>query len=238
MKKLIFSILLLSVAATAAENTSTDAEFDSLGGNKIFLEKAQALQPEQKMTIVQNRTVSLDKRFEIAPEFSGTFGGDTYSRTRSFGLNAMFHMNSHWALGAKYNYAFNTLTPEGQARVDQANADYQKNPEAPSVSYPQLDYPKSEMMALFNWSPIYGKLNLFDASVAHFDAYLVAGYGQVQLSSGTTPTYTGGLGLGFWLTPHFSTRVEMRYQNYKAQYFQTEKSLDLAVASVQMGWLL
>lgn len=244
MKRIILALtLLFAVSAMAANQEapkadSTDAEFDSLGGNKIFLEKAKALQPEENVSIVQNRTVSLDKRVEIAPEFSGTFGGDTYSRTKSLGLNAMFHINSKWAIGGKYNYSFNSLTPEGEAMVNKAYDQYKENPANPTQGYPALDYQKSETLALVNYSPIYGKLNLFDKGVAHFDFYLVGGYGQVQLYTGGVPTYTGGAGLAFWINQHFSTKFEMRYQNYTAKYFDEEKKMDLAVASVQMGWLL
>ena len=49
---------------------------------------------------------------------------------------------------------------------------------------------------------------------------------------------TGGAGIGFWVNKNFTTRMEMRYQNYTAKYFETEKDMDMAVGSVQMGWLL
>lgn len=223
---------------TDAKVESTDSEFDSLGGNKIFLEKAKALEPEQNVSIVQNRTVSLENRMEFALESSGTFGGDTYTRTKNLGLNAMFHFNPRWAIGAKYAKSFNNLTQEGEALVDSAYAEWKKNPANPTLAFPELDYPKSEKMALINYAPIYGKLNLFDKGIAHFDFYLVGGYGQVELYSGSASTYTGGAGLGFWIAKHFSTKFEMRYQNYTAKYFETTKKMDLAVASVQMGWLL
>lgn len=248
MKIFILTItLLVSISAMAANQEATKAEnkaentdeqFDSLGGNKIFLEKAKALEPEKKVSIVQNRTVSLQNRVEIAPEFSGTFGGDTYTRTKSLGLNVFYHFNPRWAVGIKYNTSFNTLTPEGESLVDQAYAEHQKDPANPTIGFPKMDYQKSEAMALFNWSPIYGKMNLMDKSVAHFDFYLIGGYGQVELYSGPTPTMTAGGGLGFWISKHFSTRVEMRYQNHTAKYFENEKKMDLAVASVQLGWLL
>lgn len=243
MKTLVFALaVLFTVSGFAAENApmedNTESQFDSLGGNAIFLEKAKALQPEKNVSIVQNRTVPLTHRVEIAPEFSGTFGGDTYSRTKSLGLNAIYHFSPRWAIGAKYNYSFNALTPEGEAMVDRAYEQYKQDPANPNLGFPQMDYQKSEMMALVNWSPVYGKMNLLDKRVAHFDFYLVGGYGQVQLYSGSTPSYTAGGGLGFWINNHFSTRVEMRYQNYTAKYFETEKKMDLAVASVQMGWLL
>src|SRR5437868_11086225 len=146
MKRILLTLtMLFAVSAMAANQEtaktekadnkateSTDSEFDSLGGNKIFLEKAKALQPEQNVSIVQNRAVSLENRVEFAPEFSGTFGGDTYTRTKSLGLNAFFHFNPRWAIGAKYNTSFNTMTPEGEALVNQAYEQFKKNPANPT----------------------------------------------------------------------------------------------------------
>jgi outer membrane beta-barrel protein len=240
MKKLILFLCLMGQMSFAAETAKDDlnSDFDSLGGNKILLERAKALEPDMKVSIVQERTVSRRNRVEIAPEFSGTFGGDTYTRTRNLGLNLQYHFTPRWSAGVKYNYSFNTLTPEGEAMIDKAYSDYQKNPGKPDTAYPQMDFPKSEMLALVNWYPIYGKMNLLDQGIAHFDCYLVGGYGTVELSSGPTSTYTGGAGMGFWFNQHFSSRFEMRYQNYKAKYLDGDKNLDLAVASVQMGWML
>lgn len=240
MKSLVLLLSLVSITAFAAneKQDANDVDFDSLGGNQVILDRARALEPEKTVSIVQNRTVSRRNRVEIAPEFSGTFGGDTYSRTKSLGLNANYHFNPRWSVGVKYNYSFNDLTPEGKAMVDAAEADYQANPGNPSAKYAVLDYQKSETLALVNWYPFYGKMNLLDMSVAHFDFYFVGGAGQVELLSGATSTYTGGAGFGFWVSNNFSTRLEMRYQNYTAKYFDKQKDLDLAVASVQMGWML
>lgn len=236
MKRLIVSLLLLGPATLAF--AGQDEDFDSLGGNQILLEKAKALNPETVTSIVQSRTVSRRNRFELAPEYSGTFGGDTYSRTQSLGMNVHFHLTPRWSIGAKYNHSFNRLTAEGEEMVDRAYQDFLNNPKASEAPIPELDYQKSEMMALVNWYPVYGKINLLDKAVAQFDGYLVGGAGQVELKSGSTSTYTLGAGVGFWLSPRFSTRVEMRYQRYEAQYLTGPKNLDLAVASMQMGWLL
>jgi outer membrane immunogenic protein len=261
MKYIFLTILLTNLSLTAATsevvNTTTatnvttaqknkipvaqvadETDFDSLGGNKIFFEKAKDLMPEKTVTVVQNRTVDMKNRFELAPEFSGNFGGDTYTRTRSLGLNVHYHLNYQWSLGVKYNYSFNSLTPEGEALTDKAITDYNANPQSPTQAYPELNYQKSEALALVNWYPIYGKFSMFEKSVVHFDFYMVGGYGQIQLAKSSSPTYTVGSGLGFWMTNNFSTRLEMRYQNYKSEYLGTTKKMDTAVASVQMGWLL
>lgn len=234
MKRALFSLLIL----TASFAYANEDDFDGLGGNKILLEKAQALNPEVQTTVVQSRTVSRRMRFELAPEASSTFGGDTYVRTQSFGLNGYFHLTPRWALGARYKHFSNKLTNEGETMVSRAYDDYQARPRDPTAGVPQLNYPKNEMMALAHWYPIYGKINWIERSVVQFDSYVLAGAGTIELNSGSSSTYTGGLGLGLWFSPRFSTRFEMAYQRYEASYFNGPTNLDLTVASVQMGWLL
>ncbi len=240
MKSLLIILLSMFQVAMAAENSSQDisSDFDALGGNKTLLERAKALEPEVQTTIVQDRVVSRRNRIEIAPELSGTLGGDTYNRTRSLGLNLNYHFTPRWSVGVKYNHSFNSLTPEGEAQMNKAYDDYKKNPSSPSVAFPDINYPKSEAFALVNWYPVYGKMNLMDQGILHFDLYMLGGLGQVQLASGTASSYTGGGGIGFWFTQNFSSRLEMRYQNYKAQYIDGEKNMDVTVASMQMGWML
>lgn len=237
MKFLIFSLLLLSSAISFAAG-EVESDFDSLGGNKPLLDRAKALEPESNVSIVQNRTVNLRSRWEVAPEYSGTFGGDTYNRTQSVGLNAYYHITPRWAVGLKYNTHFNQLTSEGEAMARQAGEEYVANPETAKAYFPEVDYPKSETMAMLNWAPFYGKINMLDLAVAHFDVYAIAGYGQLELKSGNTTAYTGGGGIGFWFSKNFSTRIEMRYQKYSAKYATGEKDMNLAIAGLQMGWLL
>ena len=237
----MYKLFLLSILVpmiSFASGSVDSADFDSLGGNTVLLEKAKMLNPETVTSIVQDRTVSRRNRFEFAPEFSGTFGGDTYNRTKSIGLNIQYHLNPRFSFGIKSNYSFNSLTPEGEAMVNSATANFLANPKDPSVQFPDVDFPKNETMALINWYPIYGKINLLDKSVAHFDVYTLAGAGNVSLQSGSTSLSTLGAGIGFWLSPHLSTRFEMRWQGQKAKYYNGEKNLDLAVAGLQMGWIL
>ena len=240
--KITFAILagLLTVtpafaaepAPQAKSNSGLMKDFDTLGGNDVLLDKARELNPDQRISIVQDRVVKRRNRLEIAPEVSGTVGGDPYNRTTGFALNAYFHINPHWALGAKYEYDTNTIRPEGQALIDQAMSERDRN------LVPDIDFPKSQAMALVNWFPMYGKLNVFDLGVTHFDIYTVAGAGQVQLRSGNSTTWTAGGGIGFWFSQHLSTRIEARYQTYEAQKFSGPEKLNLTVAGLQVGYLL
>jgi outer membrane beta-barrel protein len=103
---------------------------------------------------------------------------------------------------------------------------------------PDIDYPKGQALAMVNWFPVYGKLNLYDLGVVHFDIYAVGGGGQVFLRSGNTATYTAGGGVGFWFSQHLSTRLEVRYQTYEAQKYSGAEKMNLTVAGVQVGYLL
>jgi outer membrane beta-barrel protein len=235
---IILIIALSQTVAFGAPKEDLNADFEALGGNKTLLDRAKALEPEVNVSIVQNRVVDRRNRVELAPEFAGTFGGDTYTRTRKAGLNLHYHINPRWSVGVKYNHSFNALTTEGEALVRDSYEDFKKNPNSPGVAYPEINYPKQETFALVNWYPIYGKMNLIDKGILHFDFYALAGYGQVKLASGDTPSYTTGGGIGMWFTQHFTSRLEMRYQNYKAQYKSGEKTMDIMLASLQMGWML
>lgn len=235
MRWSLFVFLFASVLAHAAEPAP---DFDSLGGNKIMLDRARALEPEKTVRVVQTRTVDRRRRLEFAPEFGNVFGGETYVHTKTIGLNANFHWTNRFSMGVKYNYAFNELTKDGSAQVRAAAEEFAQNPENPTKDFPKVNYVKDELMGLLNWYPIYGKINLLDKKVIHFDVYTLGGYGQIRMEKGTSPTYTAGGGIGFWFTPHLTTRLEMRYQNYTAKIDDRDKNFDLTVGSVQMGWLL
>ena len=236
----IAATLLASTGAFAADtaaapqksNSGLMKDFDSLGGNDVLLDKARELNPDQKISIVQDRIVKRRNRLEIAPEVANTLGGDPYNRTTGFALNAYFHINPHWALGAKYEYDTNTIRPEAQALIDQAMDERDRN------LVPSIDYPKGQAIAMVNWFPLYGKLNMFDVGVAHFDIYAVGGGGQVFLRSGNTGTWTAGGGIGFWFSQHLSTRLEARYQTYDAQKLSGTEKMNLTVGSLQVGYLL
>jgi len=111
----------------------------------------------------------------VAPEFSNVSGGDAYNRTSNMGVNMHYHINPSWSVGVKYNYAFNSLTPEGNAMVAKAAQAAQVNPKDPSYLFPQVIYPKSETLGLVNWYPIVGKMSFGKWGVAHFD-YLLIGW--------------------------------------------------------------
>lgn len=208
------SILFVTVGAyaqrTSSQRVNLEKDFDTLGGNDILIKKAQALDPDNKIRIVQKRLVDRNLRFEITANFGGLSGGDSYVDSTLAGGNIEFHFTPHWSFGIRHQIFGNKLSAEG----DRVYSESQKAVDVPFRQV-EIDYPVNTTLALISWYPIYGKANIFDAGISQFDVYLMAGGGQMNLSSGSTSTVAAGGGVGFWLTQHFSLRAELRGQNYK-----------------------
>ncbi len=245
----VTSIMSLVVAANAADapkatatlksnDQSIEKEFDALGGNGVLLEKAQALNPEVRTTVVQNRIVDRTNRFELSGEYANTFGGDTYVRSGIFGLSGQFHLSNHWSLGAKSGMAFNKLTNEGEALVKAAEEDAAANPMSPTSDVPSIDHPKQLTMGFVNFAPLYGKISWLGKGISHFDVYGQLGYGNITLKSGGSTAMSAGAGVGVWSTEHLTTRLEMTYLDYTAKNIDgNDIKMGVTSASVQVGWL-
>lgn len=227
--KLVTLIFAMVVGFQAHADVLTD--FDGLGDNKELLEKAKALNPEVQVNVVQERVVKRRNRFEIAPEIQTIGGGDNYINTTGYGANLHFHINPWWSVGVKYTWFANELTSEGESLINDTDANGQG-------IIPDIDQPKNQYMGFVNFYPIYGKLNFANLGITHFDVYANAGYGQMALKNGNTNTWTAGLGVGLWFSKHMTTRLELRYQNYTAQRFNGDDSLDNLIAGLQVGFLL
>ncbi|MBC7753473.1 MAG: outer membrane beta-barrel domain-containing protein [Moraxellaceae bacterium] len=227
-----------TTAPTTQANQNIEKEFDALGGNGVLLEKAQALNPEVRTTVVQNRIVDRTNRFELSGEYANSFGGDTYVRSGILGLSAQYHLSNHWSLGAKSGMAFNKLTAEGESLVKAAEADAAANPLSPTADVPAIDYPKQLTMGFVNFYPLYGKISWLGKGISHFDVYGQLGYGNISLKSGGSTAMSAGAGVGVWGNEHLTTRLEMTYLDYTAKYINgNDIKMGVTSASVQVGWL-
>jgi outer membrane beta-barrel protein len=238
MKRLILiGALILSATANAkGKSKNLSADMDALGGNQDLIERASAIDPKNTTRVVQKREVELDNRFEIGINDGIVAGGDPYTNTNNLGGQVDFHFNPHWSVGARYYQSANSLSSEGRRVLDQADTIRQTNPSYPR---PDIDYAKDTWLGTVSWYPFYGKLSLADLAVTQFDVYFVGGAGQVNLDYGSATTYTGGLGVAFWLSEHFSTRLEARYQGYNDRLSDgSSRQMDLTVLTIGIGLLL
>jgi outer membrane immunogenic protein len=230
----LLAVLAITLSAQAHALVSSDLE--SLGSNAESVRRANKLESRAKIAIVQNRTVDRHWRLEGGVNYGAVAAGDSYLNTQNLSFDADLHISPKFSLGVRYAEAFNQLTPEGKAQFDAARS--MKNAGQMDYRIPDIDYPKSSLIGVINWYMMYGKINFFDASVIQFDIYSLAGAGTMQLSSGSTPTYTAGAGIGFWLSQHITSRIEMRYQTYQDQVYTGSRNLNLFVANLGIGVLL
>jgi outer membrane beta-barrel protein len=244
MKFLIYALLFASNLAAAETAPATDGilkDFDSLSGNNVLLNRGEELAPEIKTQIVQNRIVQRRKRFEFNPQYSNVVGGNPYVNTNMVGLATQYHINYRWSLGVRYDYAFNELNAEGKSMAKKQNP--VRDSTGTIVGYeatiPAIDYMKESYMATVNWYPIYGKFSLYDLGVVHFDAYGLAGAGQVALDSGESDALTAGAGMAFWFSQHLTSRIELRWMGYTAEPFEGSKEdVNLTMGTLSFGYLL
>lgn len=234
MKTLILTLVTLMIAGQTVMADVSD-DMNGLGGNKELIRRAKAMDPKNKVRVVQNRTVDRDFRLEVGLNYGMVAGGDPYVETNNLGVNLDFHINPHWSIGGRYYNSSNQLSSEGKRVFNAAQAAQNNNQ---PYERPEVDYASNTYLGVINWYPMYGKLNLFDLGIAQFDIYLLGGGGQVQLRSGTSPTYTAGIGMGFWMTQHFSTRLEARYQTYQDEIHSGSRQLDQTIISATVGFLL
>lgn len=235
MKRLTLVILsLLAINAWAAKDLTK--EMDALGANKELMKKAKAIDPNNRIRVVQNREVDRYMRLEVGLAYGMNAGGDPYVNTSILGGQLDFHVTPRWSVGARYYNANNQLTQEGKQVFKEAEAEKAKGNN--NYRIPDTDYAKDTWLGVINWYPIYGKMNLFDQVVSQFDLYLLAGAGQVNLASGSSPTYTAGAGAGVWLTQHFATRLEARWQGYEDKVYNAKRSVDMTVLNVSVAFLL
>lgn len=235
MKILAIVVTLLVVNPVGALEVLKD--FDSLGGNEELLKKVMS-DSSKKIELVQNRIVNRVNRWEISPEFKHVANGNTYLNSSSVGLSVRYHFNPYWTVGLKYNHFTNKLTPEGKSVMDDAVAAYESNSNASIAIIPELNWLKSSAIGLVSYYPIYGKANLFNKGIIHFDMYGTLGAGKMQLRNGGTTTFLGGVGFGFWISRYLTSRIEYNYQVYTAKFQSGKKRLGMNSVAFSVGLLL
>lgn len=235
MKSIISLLLAGLFVSSAAFAQSLADDMGSLGGNKDLMKKVKAIDPNNRVRVVQHRTVDRNLRLEIGFNYGSYTGGDPYLKTDSVGGMLEFHLTPMFSVGARYASVSNTLTSEGERVFKQAATLKEMGGNPGTVA---VDPAEETVLGTVSFYPFYGKLNLFDRSIAQFDLYMIGGAGQTKLRSGSSPTYTAGGGMGLWMTQHFSTRLEARWQGHQDDLGGKKRDLNQTILSASVGFLL
>lgn len=240
MKTTFKTALLLATSSLVASLVSVaahaQADFDSLGSNEGILQRARALNTQQQVRIVQKRAVDRDLRLELGVSYGGVAGGNSYLNTQPLTGMLEFHITPRFSIGGRYTSYSNQLSKEGQSQFDQARAAQAAG--QTDYTIPDIDSPKSSMMGTISYYPMYGKLNFFDLTVVQFDFYVIGGYGQMELKSGNSSTWTAGGGVGFWWNKYLSSRLEIRHQAYQDKVYTGSRDVGMMIGTLGIGLML
>ncbi|MCB0361284.1 MAG: outer membrane beta-barrel domain-containing protein [Bdellovibrionales bacterium] len=245
MIRIISFIVLLSgyLAFTAGSLALADGggdksilnDLDSLANNKAIVKRAKAIDANNRIRVVQNRSVDRNLRLEFGLSYDGVTGGDSYLRTNNLGYSLDFHITPKISIGGRYYDSNSRLTSEGDRVFSEAN---QARLHGDNTLRPDIDIPLSSSLGLISIYPLYGKLNFFNQGITQFDLYFTGGYGKMKLSSGETPTWMAGGGVGIWWSQHFSSRLEVRYQEYEDSIRTGNRDQAITAFSIGFGFLL
>jgi len=201
-------------------------DFDSLGGNDVLFERAKKLQPNKKIGVVQNRIVDRTWRHEVALGYGNFVGGDTFLNSQSVDVNYQLHINPYVSVGGSYSSFFNQFSREGRFLIDNKEG------------IPDIDYLKDAYELTIQAYPFYGKLNLLNLAVLHFDLYAVGSYGIMNTDRGDSDMFSVGGGVGIWFSKYISSRFEVRERFFTVNRKQGGADLDMTVISFSLGFLI
>lgn len=233
MKNWIIPFLVLFSTTSLASSLADDV--NALGGNRALMKKVRAIDPNNKVRVVQKRSVDRRLRLELGFNYGVYNGGDPYLKTDSIGGQLEFHVNPSISIGARYASISNTLSSEGERVFQQAASLREQGINSGTVA---VDPAEETVLGTISFYPLYGKMNFFNRSIAQFDFYIIGGAGQTKLQSGNTPTYTAGGGLGIWMSQHISGRLEARWQGYQDQIGDQKRDLSQTILTASFGFLL
>lgn len=220
-----------------APRKNLNDDFQNLGDNKAVVERVRRLDSQQRIRVVQNRTVDRNNRIELSAMYNTLSGADTYVQTQNVGGMLSYHFTPRWSVGIEYQKSYNVLTSEGKRQYDLAYQEQLRDPASPQ-RFAAVDYPLSTTLASVSFYPIYGKMNVFDWTVVQFDLYTMLGAGKKTLSTGETDVLAVGLGTGIWLNSWLTARLEVRYEKYKDLLTSEQRDQNALTALASLGVLV
>lgn len=194
MKRVMVLAMALSAAnlpARAEEKTAAEpAAAPAAAKEKIEVR-------EDRIKAIQRKPFIKKGRFDLSPRFILSLNDAFYQKMGGGASVAYFPVDS---LGLELSGAY-----VGTVQTDMVVFFQQANKALPKVS--QLRY-----WLTFNaqWSPLYGKLSLFNDAIVFFDAYLVGGFGLAQTETGSKFASNIGLGLRYFVTSWLVVAIEVR----------------------------
>lgn len=164
-------------------------------------EKYWARGDEMELGVVQNRTYTKARKFELGI-FGGIISSDPFLDIKSGGLSFGYHFNEYFGVNVLGWRSF--VSPSAALRTFETTRGATTNTNEPKYFY------GAEGSA----SLIYGKLSFVGSAILHYDLHLLLGAGITNTESGNNPTGIMGIGQQLYIANAFSVRIDYRLMPY------------------------
>ncbi len=202
----------------AAPSSAASAPADRPSAPAVTVGERDIIQ-EDRVKSVQRKVYLKKHRFELAPSVSTSINDPYYSKY-AVNLRGAFYLADTLALAARFSWlgAFGPAYVYPNDDVRTAKRNFQSR-----IFY---SVPQWSTMADVEWSPLYGKVAIFN-SILHIDAYLLGGAGVVQTetsaSRGLNPAVDLGIGMRFVAKDFLAVNVALINTTYVDQPAGTTK---------------
>lgn len=204
---LIFLLTLQTYAGESKKKkTSTQAQEVEL---EAIQEKYWVGGDKKSMGVVQNRKFTKAGRFQFGL-LAGKIYSDPFLDMNNVGGIFGYHFNEYWSLSL---VGWRTFTSASKALET-----FEENRGATANTNPPYGYLGLETNASF----LYGKLSLAGLKIIYYDLHLSGGTGVTFTETGNYLTPSLGLGQRFYLTDHFSLRLDYRLMYYRETIIEKE----------------
>ena len=182
--------------AESAEKDKKDTElkdFSALG----------KLAPFSQISVIQKRFLPKTGRFQLFGGFS-TVTNDPWFQSLGFTGKFAYHLTETW--GAELTGIF-LSTSQRQSAMDLSNQN--------SVQTSSFISTKNYYGADLLWTPIYGKMTLFNHRIIPFDMYFALGGGSSNVANGTAGgTLHGGVGQIYAINKALGFRWDFSWNSF------------------------
>ena len=189
------------------ESDMADTGYDFGDGSSKSFESFKDISVIQKKFLPKTRRFELSGStiFAVNNSFQNTYGG---SVTASYNFNERFAIEGFATFFSSQSREISTSLEENY-----------------NIQSQDLVTPENMLLATIKWSPVYGKISLFESTVNPFELYFNFGGGVTYTEDGqTAPTAMVGTGQIYPLTKMLAFRWDLFYTYFSADGKDSLKS--------------
>ncbi len=207
------------------QNSASYAQDLNTASTQAWEKWIQSRESQDTPTVVQDRQVVKENRFQILGSFLGTADRNDLYHHYLISLSGRYHFSeSHaWEFSRFYlNFPFSSnINKEVISKTEYS---------------PDIQLSRFQWVSSYVWTPIYGKYAWNGKSTVYFDIFVTAGVG-FRFAKDLQPVFETGIGMNHFLwMKRFSIIPEYRLRVYSEQRTETTTVLE-NLFQLSTAWL-